>query len=99
LNSILDPNKYDAMEQQLQMIIDIGFDYDGEHGVVDLKKLVDELVEMARQGLQGRRPYWIKPIEGDSKYVERVKQEDGSMIEVELSPEKIVEYTKEALDS
>lgn len=35
-----------------QMIIDLGFDYDGFNSTDDLKKLIDELVRCAKLGLK-----------------------------------------------
>lgn len=39
-------------EECLQMIIDIGFDYDGYSKAEHLKELIDELVDYARRGLK-----------------------------------------------
>lgn len=39
-------------EECFDMIIDIGFDYDGYSRAEDLKKLIDELVEYAKRGNQ-----------------------------------------------
>jgi len=97
----MDSDKYDAMCQQLQQIIDIGFDYDGYKSPQDLKGLIDELVDMARNGLKGIRPYYIR-YDGDSKeqiYIEYIIDENGNRKERELSPEKIAEYAKTVLKS
>jgi len=90
-------DKYDAMEQQLQQIIDIGFDYDGYNSINSLKKLIDELVIMARDGLKGKRPYYIK-LKGEKElYIELVTNDKGEKEERELSADKISEYTKDIL--
>jgi polyhydroxyalkanoate synthesis regulator phasin len=97
----MDYDKYDAMRQQLQQIIDIGFDYDGYHSSEDLKKLIDELVDMARKGLHGIRPFYIrydKPSD-ETKYIEYIIDDAGNRKEVELTSEKITEYTKNFLKS
>ena len=39
----------DCVADCLEMIVDIGFDYDGYSSVDGLKSLVDELVEYARK--------------------------------------------------
>ena len=41
----------DASRQALEMIYDIGSDYDGEQSVEGLRDLVDTLVEFAVKGL------------------------------------------------
>jgi len=64
-----DPNTVDAMIQQLEMICDVGFDYDGCESVDSLKNLVDDLVESATRGLQGIRPQYIN---SKQEVVERV---------------------------
>ena len=38
------------MERYLELIIDIGFDYDGCNTVEGLKRLIDELVHLASLG-------------------------------------------------
>ena len=55
----LDVSKLDAYRQALEMIRDIGMDYDGYHTVDDLKALVDELVQFARNDLKGQRPQYM----------------------------------------
>jgi len=52
-------DKGDAYKQALMMIRDIGMDYDGYHTKDDLKVLVDELVQFARNGLKGQSPQYI----------------------------------------
>lgn len=95
----MDIDKYDAMQQQLQQIIDIGFDYDGYHSVEDLKQLIDELVDMARDGLKSRRPYYIRynKTNRSNTYIEYTMDENGNRKERELSADKIAEYAKEEL--
>jgi len=95
----MDIDKYDAMQQQLQQIIDIGFDYDGYHSTEDLKQLIDELVDMARNGLKSRRPYYIRYNRANKSntYIEYIMDENGNREERELSPEKIAEYAKDEL--
>jgi len=96
----MDIDKYDAMQQQLQQIIDIGFDYDGYHSVEDLKELIDELVDMAKDGLKGRRPYYIRynKINKESIYIEYITDEKGNRKERKLSAEVIAEYAKKELE-
>jgi hypothetical protein len=55
----LDEDKYEAMEQQLELIRDIGFDFDGYSTAEDLKSLIDELVGYAKDGLKGIRPKYV----------------------------------------
>ncbi len=95
----MDIDKYDAMQQQLQQIIDIGFDYDGYHSAEDLKKLIDEFVDMARDGLKSRRPYYIRynKVDKSSTYIEYIMDENGNRKERELSADKIAEYAKDEL--
>lgn len=50
----------DAYKQALVMICDIGWDYDGERSVEGLKGLVDELVRFASDGLNEKRPQYIR---------------------------------------
>ena len=50
----------DAYRQSLALIRDIGLDYDGYHSVDDLKGLIDELVGIAKDGLRGNRPQYLK---------------------------------------
>lgn len=52
-------NLMEAMYQNLIMIRDIGFDYDGYSKAEDLKELIDELVKYAKNGLKGERPQFI----------------------------------------
>ena len=59
----------DASRQALGMICDIGSDYDGERSVEGLRGLVDELVELAVDGLRGVRPQYMN---GNGKWMERV---------------------------
>jgi hypothetical protein len=84
-----DVSKLDAYRQALEMIRDIGYDYDGYHTVDDLKALVDELVQFAKNGLQGRRPQYLNR----EKVYEWV---DGKMVEVpeELWYESVKEWKK-----
>ena len=42
----------EIMERYLELIIDLGFDYDGYKKTEDLKKLIDELVNLAKLGLE-----------------------------------------------
>jgi len=49
-------NLLEAMYQNLIMIRDIGFDYDGWQKSEDLKHLIDDLVQYAKDGLKGKRP-------------------------------------------
>lgn len=42
--------KIDIMQRYFQMIIDLGFDYDGCNTIEGLKMLIDELVRYARVG-------------------------------------------------
>ena len=94
----LNIDKYDAMAQQLQSIVDIGFDYNGYHSTAELKKLIDKLVGMASQGLDGIRPYYITfDKRGNKTFVESVMLENGNYIQRELSEETIVAYTKNVL--
>jgi hypothetical protein len=65
----------DAYKQALEMIRDIGADYDGYHSKSDLKALIDELVGFARNGLKGQRPQYL----GQGKVYEWI---DRKMIEV-----------------
>jgi hypothetical protein len=54
-----DISKLDAYKQALEDIRDIGMDYGGYHSVDDLKALIDELVDMAKEGLRGNRPQYL----------------------------------------
>lgn len=45
--------------ENLTMIIDIGFDYDGFKKAKDLKELIDELVDYARKAKMDLREYLI----------------------------------------
>ncbi len=65
-------NLLDASLQALEMICDIGCDYDGEYSIDGLKKVIDELVEFAKDGLDGKRPQYI----GQGKVFEIVFSED-----------------------
>jgi hypothetical protein len=49
----------DCRNQALQMIVDIGLDYDGFHTAEDLKALVDELIKFAQDGLNDKFPQYI----------------------------------------
>lgn len=42
-------NKIDNKDKWCQLIVDIGFDYDGYNDVENLKRLIDELVSYARE--------------------------------------------------
>lgn len=53
-------NAVDVHKQALEMIRDIGFDYDGYHSIDDLKGLIDELVGFAKEGLRGNRPQYLR---------------------------------------
>jgi hypothetical protein len=52
-------NTLDAYRQALEMIKDMGLDYDGYYSVDDLKGLVDDLVGFAKEGLRGNRPQYL----------------------------------------
>ena len=59
----------DASRQALEMIYDIGSDYDGEQSVEGLRDLVDTLVEFAVKGLQGIR---IRYVNGKDAPIEQM---------------------------
>lgn len=42
----------DIMKKYFQLIIDLGYDYDGFNESEDLKKLIDELVRYAHLGIE-----------------------------------------------
>lgn len=44
-------DKIDKAIDKLQLLIDIGFDYDGFNQVESLKTLIDELVEYAKESI------------------------------------------------
>ena len=44
-------NRIDKAINKIQYIKDLGFDYDGFNDVEDLKKLIDELVDLAEQSI------------------------------------------------
>lgn len=41
-----------TVKECLELICDIGYDYDGCNSVESLKELIDELVDLASQGLK-----------------------------------------------
>lgn len=88
----INEEKYDAMQQQLQMIIDISFGYDGYHNANDLKSLIDEIAEMAKNGLDGIRPIWIS----NNEVYETVSTDEG-FIERKIPIDKIPDYAKNYL--
>ncbi len=47
----LEKNK--IQQEALGFIVDIGYDYDGYHSAEDLKSLIDEMVEVAQNALNG----------------------------------------------
>ena len=61
----------EIMKAALQLIVNLGFDYDGYSSVEGLKGLIDELVEIARDALIGKSPTYycsdgyIRDIFGD----------------------------------
>ena len=60
LDKNTDEYKIECYAQALQSIIDIGFDYDGCSKVESLKELIDELVKMARDGLDLKLPQYVR---------------------------------------
>jgi len=50
----------DSSMQALEMICDVGYDYDGRFTVEGLTGLVDELVAFAKDGLDGKHPQYIR---------------------------------------
>lgn len=57
----------EIMEKYFELIIDLGFDYDGCNTVESLKKLIDELVWLAKLGRACNitEPMYVN---GDKKY-------------------------------
>lgn len=50
-NLLTEKKRIIVMKKYFQLIIDLGFDYDGFHKAKDLKGLIDELVRIASLGL------------------------------------------------
>lgn len=48
-------------DKYLEMIIDIGCDYDGYNDVKNLKDIIDELVDLAAKGLRNddQTPFYV----------------------------------------
>ena len=63
-------NMIDCYQQSLQEIIDLSIDYDGFNSSEDLKELIDELVNIAKEGLKLNRPQYI--VKGN-KVIEHVR--------------------------
>lgn len=63
----VDETKYNNMRESIQLLIDIGFDYDGFHKSEDLKVVIDDLVELARGALDGKSPEEIWGYREDNK--------------------------------
>lgn len=66
IDKTTDDYKIECYKQALQMIIDIGFDYDGYSKVESLKFLIDELVQFAKNGLKLELPQYTT---GDGRCV------------------------------
>lgn len=49
--------KEKVMRETLTLIIDLAYGYDGYHKAEDLKELIDELAEIAKNGLNGLSPW------------------------------------------
>jgi len=93
-------NMIDCYAQALQYIINLGFDYDGFHEKEDLQELIDELVDIARKGLQLKRPHHTvggkiyeyignKSIEVEEKnYYEADKLWLATMLQIKENKEK-----------
>lgn len=51
IDSLNKDRKIQLKDRYLEMIIDLGYDYDGESSTLGLKGLIDELIEYARRGI------------------------------------------------
>lgn len=77
-------NLLDASRQALEIIRDIGYDYDGESSVEGLKGLVDELVGYATDGLNGKRPQYISQGKINELVMDEWKEVPEERIDEEL---------------
>lgn len=103
---------FEAVCLQLDNIITMGFDYDGYSKAEDLKSLIDEMVDSARAGLQGEKPFYLTISDGivvltengfetvpEEKYTERMKKVVASRNEFrKLVQERKVDKTTKLLD-
>ena len=91
----MDLNKYDAMQQQLKQISEICLDYDGFRDAEDLMSLIDEIKEMADDGLNGIRPNFM---DSEKNIYEKILKENGVYSIRKFTDEEMVEYTKRMLE-